>query len=243
MKIKRVFISGLLVLLLVGCGVVPSENYSFKQLESEPELGAVGNYNDGLLKDSFVESGKPEITEKIGLSVNEYEFNRYSLKAYHKKISRESDSLKIVDSIGLNPSYFILGIRDKIGYVDALNNEENSGLNQFLLNTNDNQVVTKIFIYFPPPVSRKVLNGVEVYMAKNHYGGYYIEVLDRDNNREKIYFKDGIAFGFQFSEICWVEDYRGDAKIGALKQGNEPCPGKTKRSPDKFNVDDAFDKI
>lgn len=241
MKLKLPFL--LLLVCLNSCKLVSIGQERAKTLSSNPMLGTVGSYQDDIISSEFTPSGLPEFDDKIKLSVEKVFFNKQTLKQYNAKTLIEENELRIVDSLDLNPSYLKLEISDKVGMVKAINSAKNKDLKNYIEVTRDKTILTSVWMYVPDKISKIMGNAKELYLINNNKSSYSIEVLNMDNSTQILSFSEGTAFGYNFSGFCWTENYRHEAVIAAFREMNEPCPGNTKKNPEKVTSKDLFDNL
>lgn len=206
-------------------------------------LGAVGSFQDDIISSNFNEAGVPEFEGKIKLSVEKVFFNKQTLKQYNNKTLNKKNVLRIVDSLDLKPSYLKLEISDKVGLVNTLNNAKNKELKNYIEVTRDKNILTSVWMYFPMKFSNIMENAKELYLINNNKSSYSIEALNMDNTRQILSFKEGTAFGYNFSGFCWTENNKHEAVIATFREVNESCPGNTKKNPEKVTSKDLFDNL
>lgn len=241
MKLKFLFL--LLLVCLTSCKLVSIGQESAKTLSSKPMLGTVGSYQDDIISSEFTPAGVPEFEDRIKLSVERVFFTKQTLKHYNAKTLNKEDKLRIVDSLDLKPSYLKLGISDKVGLVNSLNNAKNKDLKNYIEVTRDKTILTSVWIHFPEEFANLLEKAKELYLVNNHKSSYSIEVLNMDNSTQILSFSEGTAFGYNFSGFCWQENYRHEAVIAALREVNGPCPGNTKKNPERVTSKDLFDNL
>jgi hypothetical protein len=240
---KKFLFIVLIIISFTSCKVTSFGGDQSKALTSQPLLGTVGSFREGMTSTSFVEAGVPQLAEKIRLDVQKKPFQTGSLKKYNLKVLKEEEKLESIDSIDFRPDYFFLEISDKVGLIKALNGQENEDLRNFLEVTQKQVILSSMRIYFPSEISVLIDQASEVYLVNNKKSSYSLELLDKDRSREIIEFSEGTSFGYNFSAFCWGENQRHKAEIAALRERNRSCPGKTKKNPDKVRSKDVFDKL
>lgn len=231
------------ILFFFACSSGFLGNDSIKPLSTSPVIGNVGVYSGSLLINRFVESGIVILDSKVRLSVQKRKFDKGTLKKYNDKVIDKKDYLKIVDSIDVKPTYYRVKLSDEIGFIESMNAKQNKALINYLRVTNNNVLLSELFIYFSEDHSSKIDNAKEVYLMNSREGAYSLEVLGYENTREIIEFSQGVNFGFDFKEFCWRENYKKEPVIASFKKLNGSCPGSTKSDPEKVKSKDAFDKI
>ena len=206
---------------------------------SQPLPATVG----GLQAGKFMESGVPELEEKIRLSVQKKPFTKRSLAKYNKELLQKEQKLEIIDSLDIRPFFYTVEVADKVGLITALNHPENSNLKTFLETTQRNLIVTSMNMFFPSEVAALIDQASEVYLVNNKRSSYSLELLNKDRSRTFIDFKEGTSFGYEFSAFCWREDNRQRPEIAAFRKKGRSCPGETEKNPAKFEREDLFDKL
>lgn len=212
-------------------------------LNSHLTLGVIGDFNKNIFSKEFIEMGAPELEERIRLTFQKRKFKINSLKRFNKNIIKEEEKLKIVDSLNIHPTHYVVEIADKVGLIAALNGDQNENLKTFLERTRKSVIVTSMHIYFPAELETLIDQASEIYLVNNKKSSYSLEVLKKDRTREIVEFNDGIAFGYDFSSFCWSEDFKHQLEIAALKENGRSCPGDTEKKPEKLKNKDLFEKL
>lgn len=206
-------------------------------------LGTIGVVEENFGSGEFNDAGLPELEEKIKLSVEKIRFSNKSLKEYNRSVLQEDNKLKVVDSLDLKPHFFEMEISDKVGMIEALNNEANKNIRGYLEATGNNSVLTSVFIYFPPEVASAIDNATEVYLINNKKNSYSLELLNSDKSIKVLDFNEGVTFSYVFSDFCWKQNRRRQSVIAALRDKNASCPGNTEKNPEKLRSEDLFEKL
>ena len=237
MKIKFLVVA--LCINFVSCKVPSLVGDGAGSLSAQLLPATVGVLQSG----NFVESGVPELEEKIRLSVQKKPFTKRSLGKYNKKVLEQKQKLEIIDSLDIRPFFYKIEVADKIGLLTALNHPENFNLRIFLETTQGNLIVSSLNIFFPQEVAALIDQASDVYLIKNKQSSYSLELLNKDRSRTVIDFKEGTSFDYEFSAFCWRENNRQQLEIGAFRKKGKSCSGETEKSPEKFESEDIFDKM
>lgn len=241
MKINPTYI--FLIILLTSCKSSLLDSESLSVLDSEPLIGTIGIYENGVLSGNFTEVGVPNLQEKIRLSIQKEEFSKSSLRKFNRQIGVDENKLEIIDSINVKPHYYIFNLSDKVGFIRELNGSTNNHLRSYLENYGENQIITSVGIYFPPKVSSLLDEASEVYLVNDKKSSYSLQLLNKDKSKTSIEFNEGTPFGFSFSSFCWSADKRYRPVIVAFRERNKSCLGNTKKDPRKVKSQDILDKI
>ena len=241
MKLIRI-LSVILCLIFTACGVGSVSKSAVKRLDNNPIIGTFGTYNKDLISHKFHEIGLPDFKGKIRLTVSAIKFDKSSFKNYNVQFSNQ-ENLKAADSVDISSSYHRIGIGDMVGFVDAINSDSNKSLKDYLEITQNNLVLSEVLIKFPEAVALQLNAASAVYLVNDKTNSYSLEVFSGGNKALRIEFKEGICFGYFFSDLCWKENRKGDPIVAAIISNGSSCPGNTKQDPDKVHSKDIFDKI
>ena len=241
MKLYHLFF--LFLIFLGSCKPAFLEQEPTIALASEPLPGTVGTYQTDMLSQDFTEVGSPHLQEKIRLAVQKEEFSKGNLRKFNRQLGMGETKLEIIDSVNSRPHYYIINISDKVGLIRELNASVNNNLRSYLESTGENELITSVKIYFPPPVDALLDEASEVYLISDKKSSYSLQLVSKDNSKKVIEFKEGTLFGYGFSSFCWTADRRYRPIIAAFRERNKPCPGNTKKDPGKVKSLDIFDKI
>ena len=99
------------IILFSSCKSI-QEEISVKTNLDNIELGVVGEQEKDVFDKSYQIFGLPHFNEKIKLSLDIKEFNKYNYNRYRKSISKqdESNNVKYIDSIAQKPYYIEIEI-------------------------------------------------------------------------------------------------------------------------------------
>ena len=142
MRIKLVAV--IFFFCFVSCKVPSLVDDGARSIPSQPLPGTVGVFQLG----KFVETGVPELKEKIRLSFQKKPSTKRNLKTYNNKVHQKEQQLEIIDSLDIRPFFLKIEIVDKIGLITALNHPENSNLKTFLETTEGNLITTSFNKFF-----------------------------------------------------------------------------------------------
>lgn len=230
------------ILLIYGCFVatVSCKSSSFLELSQTPTtqrltLGSIGSEKDFLLQKDFGYGGLPSYSKPIKLEIKPKVFNKQSFKEFEKAKALQNVKVSIdyIDSLKLKPKYVQLVIADKITLVEAINENENKAVKNYLSHNKYANVLTQLSIAFDKEAYEAITSAEAVFLVEKAPKIYTLEVQNDKSKLNSIGFGDGVVFQYSTSNCCWQEDKRRQLQIVDVVNEYLNCPNNTYKSSNR----------
>ncbi|GAB1856641.1 hypothetical protein MHTCC0001_14760 [Flavobacteriaceae bacterium MHTCC 0001] len=195
-------------------------------------LGSIGSEKDFLLQKHFNSSALPSYRKPIRVQAVKKQFNKQTYKAYQDAATLQSAKIPVtyIDSLPNKPKYLQLQIADKVTLIEALNSEENSGVQEYLDHNAHAQVLTRISIVLKEEDMQGMIDADAIFLTEKRSKNYVLEVHKAEGAIATIRLNQGIIFQYQVSNCCWQENARHDIEVADLVGTYTQCPKSTYRS-------------
>ncbi|TBN04460.1 hypothetical protein EYD45_07535 [Hyunsoonleella flava] len=195
-------------------------------------LGHIGSEKEYILQQGFNGTAIPTYKHPIKLNVYPTDFNKHSYNQFiNAKASQTADvPIQYIDSITEKPKYLQLQIVDKVAVVDAINNNENISVKNYLSHNRYANVITHISIAFNQDHYNAITKADGVFLIEETPKLYVLKLQNTGKKAVYIPFNKGVVFQYKASNCCWQENERRQLNIVDLVSNYANCPNKTFKS-------------
>ncbi len=237
---KRTYLFILLSHTLISCSGLKSLSVKEGYF---PVLGTIGKEQVGILKTEFESIGHPSFSAPIAISLQTIPFDKNTFKKYQnvRETKGAESSINYIDSLESKPNFIQLGISDKVGLKEALNNEINLEIKNYLQKDQDSKLVSKITLVLNEKMANELINADGLFLTNGVHGSVQILALNGDK-RNYIHIPKEELFDYDLMGICWEEDIYGKPMIATLNEDGK-CPTGTERNPKKLKREQSYLKL
>jgi len=235
LKVLKYFISLVVIVVLSACRTMSLTLENHTNTSQNLMLGVVGVEKDFILEYDYNHVALPAFEQPIKVHVNVLEFNKQTYKAFAKATNSQGTDIKIeyADSLKTKPQFLKLEIADRIGVIEALNNEENANVFQFLQNKTEAHLVTALSIALNENDRLAIVNADELFLENVGVKSYGLKLYTEGKLQHTINFTDGVVFAYQTSYCCWKQNDKYQVEIVDLVKSNNKCPNYTSKSSNR----------
>lgn len=211
--------------LLSSCHSLKHTNQLKKTL---PELGTIGVYETYLLGTNYQPKTVLSLSEPVKVHLEQ-------IKIEPRQLFTKKDSLQqsIQDS-----THVTLEILDKLRVINEIN--ENPTLLSYLMETNQNRLVSQVRVTFPEPILKQLLTAEEVYLIQNRQKTLSLELRSGNRKTGQVEFSEGTIVNFQTSEFCWGQNERRRVVVFDLVPTGTQCSETSYKSVKKVRKNNEF---
>lgn len=235
MAFKKLKLPSILIfVILLGCKTVSLQTSQTKTTQQIP-LGSIGTNKDFLLQQHYNNTAIPNYQNLIKLAVSIKPFTKQSFKAFEKAKTLQVANVNIVnvDSFPNKPYYLELHIADKVGVINALNAEGNTGIKEYLSHDPRTNVVMVISLALNNTDLETIKTAEAVFLVEHSPKTYALKWYKDKTNTGIIPFNAGVMFEYQTAHCCWDENNRRQLHIVDLVTTFNSCPNGTYRSANR----------
>lgn len=209
-----------------------------------PSLGTIGKEHKSLLNASLEQVGKPNVKDRIALSIREIQFNKAKFKTYteYKTGRGEKPGITYSDSLSSKPKYLCLEISNKIALQSQLNEEYNKGVRDYLSNDEDYRIVSQIAFVTSPKNTQRIVKADGVFLSESNNGILGIALLEQ-NKSIHLDLSEWEIYDYKLSGFCWGKDKYGHEQIEAIRTNESGCPTGTEKNAQKLNETKSYLKL
>lgn len=227
---------GFLILCCIGfftsCKTIKINEVSQTATTQQVSLGMVGLNKDFLLQKEFNSAAIPSYKAPVKVMVTIASFNQHDYKNFKKAKALQAANVSVnyIDSLPNKPRYLKLQIADKVGVIQALNNETNSAVKTYLSNNKYTNVLTHISIALNKADFNAMANADAVFLVEKGVKHYVLQLYNHGEKSQLIAFNQGVVFTYKTASCCWQENDKHQLNIVDLVNPLNNCPNKTYRS-------------
>ena len=227
------------MLLLMGCKSATLHHVTQTTTTQQIMLGSVGLDKDFVLQTSFNSAAIPTYKEPVKLSVLSLPFNKQLHKRFLKAKASQSTQVNInyIDSLEVKPKYLQLKIADKVTVIEALNNDSNQGIKNYLGHDKTANIITGISIAFNTQDLELIQQADAVFLIEKGLKNYALQLYKEHVKIETLWFSKGVVFAFETAHCCWQENNRHKLDIVDFVSDFNNCPNKTYRNTERAKKD------
>lgn len=211
--------------LLISCNSLKHTTQVKKAL---PELGTIGVYETFLLGTNYQPKTVISLSESVKLHLEKIKIEPRQLL-----IKRDSIQKPKQDS-----THVTLEILDKLRVINEINS--NPTLLRYLMETNQNRLVSQVRINFPKPILNQLLAAEEVYLIQNRQKTLSLELRSGNQKTGQVEFSEGTIVDFQTSEFCWGQNERRKIVVFDLVPMGSQCSETSFKSVKKVKKKNEF---
>ncbi|TCK65001.1 hypothetical protein DFQ05_2213 [Winogradskyella wandonensis] len=199
------------------------------------QLGEVGEDKNFLLEKDYSHTAIPIYEEHIKVNVQSQEFSRASYNLFLKSKEKQHHSVKVdyTDSLKVKPRYLELSIADRVSVINSIMSNENTGVDNYLLNKPDAHLISSISIVFTNEQQNRIQEADEVFVKSFGVKSYALYLYRKGVLIDTIPFSNGVVFKYSTSNFCWKQEGYSAWSIVDIVENDESCPKGTYRSPKK----------
>ena len=238
---KSLFI--ILMVLTMGCSIVKDSTYEQKGNSLITGLGAIGLEKTTLLGTSFNQIGNPELSNKVSVQFSLIPFNKNTYntyKAYVKNNAIDNVLLKNDSTTERIPRYISLKIADRIGMVNALNDNSNKALQLYLDNDSNYKMISSIMAAVDIKIIQRLKEADEIYLISQNTSTLKLELIKEGKTVDHINFSVFQIFNYKTASFCWGKDNLNKKCIRAIVDGKNTCPKDTHKKAFKVDTKNDF---
>ena len=220
-----------IVITMISCNVLPKKRTL--HLASSPiELGVVGAQNRSIQKTAYRVFGIPKYKRKIKASAVVKSFDKVIYNRYLKSIAQTSsiNTVTYIDSIAEKPKFIELEVLDKVGVVNAIN-EENPEIFKYIKNNYKSSLVSKVRVVVTPADFEKIKQANAFYLQTLQGKEQYLMMYEDGKLVDKLNLYGMVTFGYELSSFCWELTDQKKVKVSALLKEGQNCNENSKRNP------------
>ncbi|MBD0833790.1 hypothetical protein [Aestuariibaculum sediminum] len=231
MKFQHLVYSTLLMLNF-SCGTMNIGGFSKSSTTEKIVIGNIGDGKEFILQNKFKNSAFPSYKQPVKVSVSEIFFNNRSYQLFEKAKGFQSSNINInyTDSISDKPKYLKLTLADKVGVINALNNDENHSVKTYLSHKKDVVLVSGVSIAFNKEDIKSIEDADVVFFIEKNYKNYVLQLYNSGKIAKELSFNQGVVFQYETLNCCWQKNTRQELNIVDLVTGFSDCPRETFRS-------------
>ncbi|MEP2236883.1 MAG: hypothetical protein ABJI22_00905 [Maribacter sp.] len=229
---KQIYVFICILCMLSSCSSIKSIAVNDGAL---PFLGTVGKQESSLLKSKFVAVGSPTLATPMQVTAQTIPFDKSSFKVYEasKELKGSKSTVTYIDSLPNKPTYTILSIHDKIGLKEALNQEQNQEVKNYLIADADYKLVSTIAVVLTSQLLNKITDADALFLATDAHGLLQMEVLS-EKQKNIITIPQDALFDYTIMDACWRANRYGKPMIETFSE-NGKCPKGTEKDARKLN--------
>tara|TARA_E500000318_G_scaffold106763_1_gene115146 strand:- start:117 stop:800 length:684 start_codon:yes stop_codon:yes gene_type:complete len=161
-----------------------------------PELGTIGVYETYLLGTNYQPKTILSISEPVKVHLEK-------IKIEQRQVFIKKDSIQQPKQ---DSTHVTLEILDKLRVINEINT--NPTLLSYLMETNQNRLVSQVRITFPESILSQLLAAEEIYLIQNRQKTLSLELRSGNRKTGQVEFSEGTIVSFQTSEFCWGQNER-----------------------------------
>ncbi|GAA3553916.1 hypothetical protein GCM10022395_01820 [Snuella lapsa] len=195
-------------------------------------MGSVASSKDFMLQQAYNTAAIPEYEKNIKVAVSIIPFSKTTHKSFLNARSRQSSNVTIhyVDSLDSKPTYVHLKLSDQISIIEALNDQINKGVKDYLSLNPDAEVITGVSMAFNEPEIKRLTTAESVFLVETEPKVYALQLINENAAPQYIKFNQGVVFAYNSSNCCWQENKKHRINIIDLVGQYDNCPNRTYRS-------------
>ena len=216
------------VWIFTSCKTTSLHQVSQTNTTQQLSLGSIGKDNDLTFQKEFINTAIPTYKKPIKVSVSAIPFSKRTYKAFTKAKALQSADITInyIDSIANRPMYVQLQIADKVTMINALNNQENKAVKDYLSHNSNANVLTSISLALNQQDLENITKADAVFLIENAPKTYALQLYN-NTKTHVILFNQSIVFAYKASNCCWEENDKHQRNIVDIVKEKSSCPDKT----------------
>lgn len=220
----------LMLCVLAGCQTAKVNDTAYLVSGSTAELGSIGVATGRMgLSNAFSTRAFPILQSGVRLDVKPAASDKKMHELYLKKAGLSPIAVHNSDSIAEKQQFFTVSVLDKAGYVNEINNPQNSEVVKLVSHIKEVSIVTGLALVFSPDNTALLKEADAFYLVSVQGKKYGMALFKEGKKIGLIDLSREIVLGYTLDKFCWALSDRNQWYIADMIGQDDKCLGNTEK--------------